>query len=220
MIKATIHDLKGKESGQVELSEKLFALPWNGDMVHQVIESMRSNARANTASTKDRSEVRGGGKKPWQQKGTGRARHGSRRSPIWVGGGITHGPRPDRNYDKKINRKMKTKALFTILSAKLKDGQVIFTEPMAFSKPEVKKAAAILEGLAKTSGYEKLVYRSGKRVLVVTPEKDEKIIKSFSNIKIAHVEEARNINPLMAATYQYVLVVDPTTTLDKLTNRA
>jgi large subunit ribosomal protein L4 len=220
MIKATIHDLKGKEAGQTELSEKLFGLPWNADMVHQVIESMRSNARIGSASTKDRSEVRGGGKKPWRQKGTGRARHGSRRSPIWVGGGVTHGPRPERNYDKKINRKMKTKALFTILSAKLKDGQMIFTEPMALAKPEIKKATTLLEGLAKTSGFEKLVYRTGKRVLVITPEKDESIIKSFANIKIAHVEEARNINPLMAATYQHILVIDPAHTVDKLISRA
>src|SRR4029078_6219347 len=98
-----------------------FGLPWNADLVHQVISSLKTDARKPVAHTKTRGSVRGGGKKPWQQKGTGRARHGSIRSPLWVGGGVAHGPRNDKNFDRKVNKKMKAKALYTILSKKFKD---------------------------------------------------------------------------------------------------
>src|ERR1035437_10040489 len=95
---ATIYNQKGGEAGKIELPAKVFAAKWRADLVHQVVEGMRSNKRSGTADTKDRGEVRGGGKKPWKQKGTGRARHGSTRSPIWVGGGVTHGPLAEKNY--------------------------------------------------------------------------------------------------------------------------
>src|SRR3989344_3523977 len=102
---AKIYNSKGEQSGKISLPETIFGVAWNADLVHQVITSMMSNAREPIAHTKTRGEVRGGGKKPWQQKGLGRARHGSIRSPIWVGGGITHGPRNDENFSRKINKK-------------------------------------------------------------------------------------------------------------------
>src|SRR4026209_485538 len=117
-ISAKIYSQKGADAGTVDLPAKVFGAKWRADLVHQVVESMRSNKRAGTADTKGRGEVRGGGRKPWKQKGTGRARHGSSRSPIWVGGGITFGPRPGRNYSKKINRKTKRAALAMALSDK------------------------------------------------------------------------------------------------------
>src|SRR3954467_5139183 len=109
-MESTVYNQKGKEVGKIQLAEQIFGLKWNADLVHQVVTSMESSARTNVAHTKNRGEVSGGGKKPWQQKGTGRARHGSIRSPIWVGGGVTHGPRKDKDYDRKINKKMKAKA--------------------------------------------------------------------------------------------------------------
>src|ERR1700740_1338445 len=130
---AKIYNQEGKEAGNITLSKDVFGLPWNADLVNQVVNSLRTDARDPIAHTKDRSEVRGGGKKPWQQKGLGRARHGSTRSPIWVGGGVAHGPRNDKNYDRKINKKMKTKALFTVLSQKMRDGEVLFIDSISLA---------------------------------------------------------------------------------------
>src|SRR3972149_9857733 len=115
---AAIYDIDGKKSGTVTLPENVFGVRWNADLVKQVSDSLLSAKRKPIAHTKNRGEVRGGGKKPWQQKGTGRARHGSIRSPIWVGGGVTGGPRKEKNFERKVSKKMKAKALYTILSQK------------------------------------------------------------------------------------------------------
>src|SRR5882762_3877572 len=137
-MEAKFYNQKGAEAGTIELPEKVFAAKWRSDLVHQVVESMRSNKRAGTADTKDRGEVRGGGRKPWKQKGTGRARHGSTRSPIWVGGGVTHGPLAEKNYKRKISKKMRAQALFSVLSKKLKDGEIIFIDTLATSAIKTK----------------------------------------------------------------------------------
>src|SRR5947207_14998089 len=129
-METTIYTKEGKKKGTITLPEEVFGLNWNADLVHEVLTSLATNARTPVAHTKNRGEVRGGGKKPWQQKGTGRARHGSIRSPIWVGGGVTHGPRADKNYFRKVNKKMKAKALYTLLSAKFRDGEVLFVESL------------------------------------------------------------------------------------------
>src|SRR3954466_2367188 len=108
-MKTDIYNTEGKKAGSIDLPEAVFNQPWNNALIHQVVVSMQANARTNVAHTKDRGEVRGGGRKPWQQKGTGRARHGSIRSPIWKGGGVTHGPRNEKVFSRAIPKKMRAK---------------------------------------------------------------------------------------------------------------
>jgi large subunit ribosomal protein L4 len=219
-VEAKVYNQEGKEKGKINLPEELFGLPWNGDLVHQVMTSMLSNNRSPIAHTKDRSEVRGGGKKPWRQKGTGRARHGSSRSPIWIGGGVTHGPRSEKNFERKINKKMKTKAFFTILSQKQRDGEVLFAEITNFDKPKTKDAQTYLSNLAKIEGYEKLVYKTGKRAILALPEKNENLEKSFHNIKSSNLTEIVNLNPLDLLNYKYLVVLNPEKSLEIFTAKS
>lgn len=136
-MKVDTYNLKtNKPEGKIELPEAVFAEKWNPDLVHQVVLAIQANSREPIAHAKGRGEVRGGGKKPWRQKGTGRARHGSSRSPIWSGGGVTFGPQNDKNYTQKVNKKMRVVALFSVLSKKLKDGEIKFFEE--FSEAEAK----------------------------------------------------------------------------------
>lgn len=151
-LEANVFDMEGKGAGKITLPESIFGLSWNADLVHQVVTSMMTDAREPIAHAKMRGEVAGTGKKPWQQKGTGRARHGSRRSPIWVGGGTTHGPRNDKNYARNINKKMKTKALYTLLSKKLRDGEVVFMKSLDLAEPKANNARSVLSRVAEGTG--------------------------------------------------------------------
>ncbi len=218
-MNAKVYNKDGKVIGETDTPEKIFGLKWNGDLVNQVISSMRSNARSNTAHTKDRSVVSGGGKKPWKQKGTGRARHGSIRSPLWVGGGVTHGPRNERNYFRKVNQKMKNKALFTVLSAKLKDGEVIFIDDLGLNGIKTKNAQTILNNLSKVEGFAPLVYQKGNRAFVAIPSKNDNVVKSFRNIKQATVDEVRNLNPLGVLSYKFLIISHPEKSLNILSSR-
>ncbi|MDP3957940.1 MAG: 50S ribosomal protein L4 [bacterium] len=208
-MEAKIYNQKGKEAGTIALPERVFGLPWNADLVHQVIVSMQSNARTNTAHAKGRGEVRGGGKKPWRQKGTGRARHGSRRSPIWKGGGVTHGPSNKRNYDKKVNKKMKTKALVTLLSEKLRKGELLFVDALDFKVPKTKEASSALVALSKVDGFATLNTKKHNNIFLAVPKREAAIAKSFANLPNAEVGEVRNLNPLDLATHRYVVIVEP-----------
>ncbi len=208
-MESKIYNQEGKEAGKITLPESVFGLPMNMDLLHQVVVSMQSNARTNIAHAKDRSEVRGGGKKPWKQKGTGRARHGSRRSPIWIGGGVTHGPTKDRNYTKKINKKMKVKALYTALSGKLNDNEIIFVDNLDFSEPKTAKAGVVLKALAGVKGYETLATKKQNVALITTFTKDENVYKSFGNFGNIAIEEVRNLNPVDLLSYKYLIMVNP-----------
>ncbi len=199
-----IYNQTGKESGKFNLPPNIFGLPWNADLVHQVITSMESSSRFGNAHTKGRGEVRGGGKKPWKQKGTGKARHGSSRSPIWKGGGVTFGPRSDKNYDRKVNRKMKAKALYTILSRKFKDEELILVDSISFPKIQTKSAKAVLESL-----FDKASKKKNNAILLAIPKKDIILEKSFRNFGNIEVIEARNLNPVTLATYKYIAIVNP-----------
>ncbi len=204
-----VYNQKGQESGKIKLPENVFNLPWNADLVHQVVVSMMSSARHPIAHTKTRGGVSGGGKKPWRQKGTGRARHGSTRSPIWVGGGIAHGPRNDKNYDRKVNKKAKTKALFTILSKKLKDGEILFVDSLKFEKPKAKDAKETLISFAKIKGFEKFVTKPKNVAVITIDKKYPELVKSFKNFGNLEVEEFRTINPVSILNHKYLVISNP-----------
>ncbi len=208
-MKADIYTQKGKKNGTIELPESVFGVEWNADLVHQVVVGMQANARTSIAHTKDRSEVAGGGKKPWKQKGTGRARHGSSRSPIWKGGGVTFGPRNEKVYSKKINKKMRVKALFMSLSKKLADAELIFMDSLKFEVPKSAEAKNVISTLANIKGLEVMAVKNHNAALIALSEKDINIQKSFSNFGNVHVTDVRNLNPVEVLKYKYVIIVNP-----------
>lgn len=209
----------GKEAGKLTLPEAVFGAAWNADLVHEVVVSMQSNAREGNAHTKDRSEVRGGGRKPWKQKGTGRARHGSRRSPIWTGGGVTFGPRNEKDYSKKINKKVRAKALGVTLSKKFADGEIIFVDSLSFDAPKTAEAKAVIAAIAKGSETPELATKRNNAALVVLAKRDENTEKSFRNFGNVEVAQAKDINPVDLLTYKYVVVVDANDSIETLATR-
>ncbi|MEY2641330.1 MAG: hypothetical protein RL150_723 [Candidatus Parcubacteria bacterium] len=218
-MEQVIYNTKGKEVAKVNVPEDIFGLAWNSDLVHQVVTSMESDARHSVAHTKDRSEVRGGGKKPWRQKGTGRARHGSRRSPIWVGGGITFGPRSEKDFSRKVNKKMKTKALYTILSQKLRDGEVLFVDDISFAEPKTKEAKEVLKSLAQVKGCETLATKRKNAAYIATDARDLNTKKSFDNFGNVKLDEVRNLNPVDLLTYKYIIIENPDVSVAQLAAR-
>lgn len=214
-----IYSQDGKESGTVTLPESVFGVAWNADLMHEVVVSMQSNARAGTAHTKDRGEVRGGGRKPWKQKGTGRARHGSNRTPIWAGGGIAHGPRTEKDYSKKINKNVRTKALAITLSKKWKDGEVIFVDTLSLSAPKTADAKLIIKALATGVSQPTLVTKRKNTALFIISKRDENIEKSFRNFGNMDVSHVKDVNPVNLLTYKFVIVADAKESLKALEAR-
>ncbi len=139
-----------KKIGEIDLPERVFNRPWNPGLVHQALVAQTSNARVRIAKVKGRGEVRGGGKKPWAQKGTGRSRQGSTRSPLWKGGGVTHGPTAERNYAVKINKKMKQGAIFSVLSKKLKEGEIKIIDSLKLENSKTQSLNVLLGSFFKT----------------------------------------------------------------------
>lgn len=204
-MEVKLYNQKGEEAGKVKLSEKVFGLDWNDDLIHQVVVSMQANKRTPIAHAKTRAEVSGGGAKPWRQKGTGRARHGSKRSPIWVGGGVTHGPLKEKNYNKKINKKMKKKAFFVALSQKTRDGEVLVLDGLSVSAPKTKEANEIVSNLSKLKGFEKLKTKKTNRAAVLVEKKQDDLKRAFYNLSGIILGESRNLNVLDVLTYKYLI---------------
>ena len=183
-MKADLLNLKNEKAGTVELSEKVFGAKWNNNLVHQVFVAHISNSRQPLADTKGRSEVRGGGKKPWKQKGTGRARHGSSRSPIWIGGGITHGPLSEKNYSKGINKKMRRLAIFAVLSRKLKDNEIKIIDNFNSLENKTKSWSSALKNITDLRS----------KTLVILENKNKNFSKAISNIKNADTLSQVSLN--------------------------
>ncbi|QSH39251.1 50S ribosomal protein L4 [Candidatus Kaiserbacteria bacterium] len=219
-MKSDIYTQEGKKKGSVELPASVFEAAWKSSLVHQVVVGMQANARTPIAHTKIRSEVKGGGKKPWKQKGTGRARHGSSRSPIWRGGGATFGPRNDKIFAKKINRKMRTQALYSVLSRKVKEGQVLFVDSLTFEAPKASQAHTVIANLAGVSGFETLASKKHNTALIVLAEKNVNIQKSFSNFGNIKVGLTENLNTVDALKYKSLIIVSPEESIKALEERA
>jgi large subunit ribosomal protein L4 len=213
-MKSKIYTSAGSDAGEVTLPESVFGVAWNADLVHEVVVGMKANAREGNAHTKDRSEKRGGGRKPWKQKGTGRARHGSRRSPIWTGGGVTFGPRSEKDYSVKINKKVRAKAFASVMSKKLADNEVIFVDTLAMDAPKAKDALAVIKALAKGTGFETLATKRKNAALVVIADRNLATEKSFRNFGNVEVAQAKDINPVDLLTYKYVVVADPAAAIE------
>lgn len=203
-MEQTVYNQQGKKAGSVNLPETVFGLPWNADLVHQVVTSMLSSRRKGTAHTKDRGEISGGGKKPWKQKGTGRARHGSTRSPIWRHGGVAHGPRNEKNYERKVNASMKKKALYTVLSAKLRDEEIVLVDSIKLAEIKTKLAKEVMDTL-----FDKASKKRKNAILISLPSKDSNVEKSFKNFGNVSVVESRNLNPADILNYKYLAIVGP-----------
>ena len=197
MPNISVYNMKGDKVGAVKLLPKIFDLKMNTDLVHQVVVAQLANARQPIAHAKGRSEKRGGGKKPWRQKGTGRARHGSIRSPIWRGGGITFGPTKERVFKKKINKKMKQKALFMVLTSKVKDNELILLDKLELKEPKTKMMSGILENILK---------KKRKSALVVISTKDENIVRANKNISYTKTLRADSLNILDLLSFKYLLM--------------
>ena len=188
-MKTDVYNLNNEVVGTLELPEKVFGAKWNETLIKQVLEAQSANSRDPWAHTKDRSEVRGGGKKPWRQKGTGRARHGYTRSPIWVGGGKAHGPRNDRDYSQKVNKKMKRVALFSALSKKVKDGEFKVFESLVIPAAKTKMLASSLSAV--------LAMKKGAKrfdVLLVSDNTNKNLFRASANLQKALAIEANSLN--------------------------
>lgn len=194
-MKVTVYNQEGKEAGEMTLPKEVFQVPMNADLVHQVVISYTANQRQNSAHTKNRGEVRGGGRKPWRQKGTGRARVGSIRSPLWKGGGVTFGPRNEKVFTKTIPVKMRRKALYMVLSEKAKSNLLLVLDTMDMEKPKTKLMAQMIAKLPGSNESRLVVTTQGKNVFLAA-----------RNIKKTGVLEARNLNIVDLLNYKYVLV--------------
>ena len=193
-MKINIYNVKNEIVGQTDLSDKIFAREWNADLVHQVLQAQLGNRRQNLAHTKSRADVRGGGKKPWKQKHTGRARHGSSRSPIWKGGGVTFGPTNERNFSKKINKKMVRVAIHAVLSKKLSEGELKVVDSLKIAQAKTKLVAQILKTLQANSA------------LIVPGPANRLIFRASANIPKIKSLDAASLNVYDLLRYKNVLV--------------
>lgn len=208
-MESIIYNAQGKKAGTIKLPESVFGVAWNDSLMHQVVTSMQDNARTPVAHTKGRGEVRGGGRKPWQQKGTGRARHGSIRSPIWRKGGVTHGPLKEKVFAREIPKKMRAKALYMALSRKLKDGEVVFVDSFGITEPRTALAKKSLVALSKVAGFEKISAKKKNAALVALVDPSEASTKSFRNIGNISCVNVRSLNPVAVLGNSFIIIENP-----------
>lgn len=208
-MKVNVYTTEGKIGKTLDLPEAIFDAKWNADLVSQVLYSQASNRRAGTAHTKDRSDVQGSHKKPWNQKGSGRARHGSAQSPIWKGGGVTFGPRNDKNYKKTIPKGMKVAALYSLLSAKVRDGKVIFVDAVAEATGKTKNADSVMRNLSTIEGFKTLCHKKANNVYMAVKKGDDVTKRAFRNLPYVTLHNMEDLNPLDLANTRYLVIANP-----------
>jgi len=240
-LKIKVYNQEALDAGEMQLSPKVFGVKANSALVHQAVVTQMANERKVIAHTKTRNEVRGGGKKPWAQKGTGRARHGSSRSPIWKGGGVTFGPRNDRNFKMRINKKMKQSAMFMVLSDKVASNHLIILDKLAVSEFKTKVFNKILTGLEKkvisplneaaapakktamnltsqTKAKAKEKQPVSKRsLLIIVDKSDEKLSYSAKNLPGVELINLNNINIVDLLKYRELILTKKA--VEKITER-
>ncbi|MEW5783703.1 MAG: 50S ribosomal protein L4 [Bacillota bacterium] len=194
MPSLVLYNRNGEQVGEMEVQDKLFAAPMKKGALYHTAVSQAARQRQGNAASRDRGEVRGGGAKPWAQKGTGRARHGSSRSPIWVGGGTVFGPHP-RDYGYTVPRKMRRAALCSILSAKVQEGKLLVIDDFAISEPKTKALVQVLSNL-----------NALESTLIVTAAPDHDVIKSARNLPRVKTTAARQINVLDLLSYDHLVM--------------
>ncbi len=195
-MNVNVYNKIGEKISQAKLPEEIFGLKINPDLVHQVVVSQMANRRQGTSHTKERSEKRGGGRKPWRQKGTGRARHGSIRSPLWRGGGVTFGPRKEKKIKKTIPKKMKRKALLMVLSGKAKNNLLVLLDKLQIEKGKTREIFEILKKLpCKTES-----------ALIALPAMDKKVILAARNIAQIETMQVKDLNSLDLLNFKYLIM--------------
>ena len=182
MAKLTIYNMKKEAVGDIELNDSVFGANYNESLIHQVVVAMHNNARQGTKSTLTRSEVRGHAKKPWRQKGTGRARHGSSKGPQWVGGGVVFAPKP-RDFSQKINKKMRDAAFASAISQKVAQNEVTILDKIELVEQKTKEVATMLD-----------TFGLNKRTIIVTAENDPTVLRCANNIEKVSVAEVNLLN--------------------------
>ncbi len=195
MAQVKLYTWQGGDAGMLDLPDNLFSVAVKPSVVHEVIVAQDANSRVVSAHTKDRSEVSGGGKKPWKQKGTGRARHGSTRSPIWVGGGVAHGPLAERNFSKKVNKKMKRVAIAMLLSDRLAKEAFVAVESLVLPEMKTKLIAAMRKALPCAE----------KKALVILGSSEAGTYRAIRNLEHTQAIGARSVNPRDLAKFGAVI---------------
>lgn len=195
MPRVAVYNIEGEQVGEIELKDEIFGLPAKEGLIHQAVVRHLANQRQGTVKTKTRGEVSGGGRKPWRQKGTGRARHGSIRSPIWVGGGTVFGPQP-RDYRQAMPKKARRAALRSALSGKVSAGELVVLESLEFSEPKTRRMAEVLKNLKA----------SGRSALFVTPEADRNVVLSARNLPGVAAARASDLNVYEVLAHEKVFI--------------
>ncbi len=200
-MKTDVYNLKNEKVGTMELPEKIFGAKWNPTLIQQILVAQLANKRRPWAHAKTRAEVRGGGRKPWRQKGTGRARHGSTRSPLWVGGGKAHGPNKERDFSQKVNKKMRRAALFSVLSRKMKDGDLKIFDTLQIAEPKTKNLFAPLRTVLNLKKSQKNL-----DVLLIAEHGNKNIVRASSNIPKTKATHPGSLNAYDAINHKNIFI--------------